>query len=325
MNAAEIPLVEPAESGRIAFARLLHNEEIRAKSVWDIYTINANGTDLRQLTNDAHAYEFWYSPDGTQLAYIRRIWDGFPNKVTHEYQLCAMNADGTAQRCLETAGNIITARWLPDGKRLVYSTYYDSSEKFAYVIDVDSSEQRPLTEDDIPSILSPLWMPEEYRYIEHRIPSPDGTKIAIRAADQHGSGIIDIVDVASGDSLQCEHANNEYNAMIPSWSPDSQQVAFLGSPLEDWWDRDVSEALLIMDVASGDVRRIADIDLGGKYRREVYPYAPVWSPDGSRIAFVGLYDPDHPNDDIYIIHPDGSDLRRVTTDGLPKANLVWIP
>jgi Tol biopolymer transport system component len=326
MDAAGIPMVESSERGKIAFARLLPDADFRVKSVWDIYTVNANGTDLRQLTHGAHAYEFWYSPDGTQIAYIRRIWDGVPGKMTHTFQLCVMNADGTAQRCLEAIGDISGAMWTPDGKRLIYSTTLDKgTQSAAYITKLDGSEHHLMTAEDTTSTLSPFWKPNGYKYFEHPVLSPDSSKIALIGRDKHTQALLDVIEVKSGDSLQIEYARNEYNATIPAWSPDSSQIAFITAPLEDWWDITVAEALHVMNVQSGEVRKLIDVDLGSKHRHEVYPYAPVWSSDGARIAFVGLYDADNHTDDIYIIHPNGSDLRRVTIDGLPKASLAWIP
>lgn len=51
-----------------------------------------------------------------------------------------------------------------------------------------------------------------------------------------------------------------------------------------------------------------------------YVYAPRWSPDGSRILFLGVVGG---RTDIYSIRPDGSGLARVTSDGAPKGRAAW--
>ena len=43
------------------------------------------------------------------------------------------------------------------------------------------------------------------------------------------------------------------------------------------------------------------------------------------IAFLALHDPDKLSHDIYLIIPDGSDLRRMTDDGELKNNIAWQP
>ena len=40
-------------------------------------------------------------------------------------------------------------------------------------------------------------------------------------------------------------------------------------------------------------------------------YDPIWSPSGDRIAFVSA---ESGNDEIYSVRPDGSDLRRLTSN-----------
>ncbi len=49
-------------------------------------------------------------------------------------------------------------------------------------------------------------------------------------------------------------------------------------------------------------------------------YDVRWSPDGRKIAFIAV---DGRNTDIYEIGADGSGLRRRTSDGKAKANVVW--
>jgi dipeptidyl aminopeptidase/acylaminoacyl peptidase len=48
---------------------------------------------------------------------------------------------------------------------------------------------------------------------------------------------------------------------------------------------------------------------------------PKWSPDGARIVFESSSGEGH---DIYTIRPDGSDVRRMTTDGA-STSATWTP
>jgi len=64
---------------------------------------------------------------------------------------------------------------------------------------------------------------------------------------------------------------------------------------------------------------------------DVLPWdaAPVWSPDGTRIAFYADRVFNLPNRDdnvdIYVMDADGSDLQRLTSDPAPDAFPVWSP
>ena len=51
-------------------------------------------------------------------------------------------------------------------------------------------------------------------------------------------------------------------------------------------------------------------------------YDPIWSPDGSRIAFVSNRDGDT---DIFIIHNDGSSPTNITSSFGSDLNPAWSP
>ena len=71
-------------------------------------------------------------------------------------------------------------------------------------------------------------------------------------------------------------------------------------------------------------------DLAGRCRRQglrqlspttLAAAYPEWSPDGARILFESI---DGEQQDIYTIRPDGTDVRRLTTDGV-SASATWTP
>ena len=51
-------------------------------------------------------------------------------------------------------------------------------------------------------------------------------------------------------------------------------------------------------------------------------FLPVWSPDGTRIAFQSNRDG---NAEIYVMNRDGSGIRRVTNHPLSDATPTWSP
>ena len=60
-------------------------------------------------------------------------------------------------------------------------------------------------------------------------------------------------------------------------------------------------------------------DLAGS---RAFASGPVWSPDGTRLAFWSLRDE---NVDIFVMHADGSGLRRLTTDQAADVDPSWSP
>ena len=70
---------------------------------------------------------------------------------------------------------------------------------------------------------------------------------------------------------------------------------------------------------------VVGVDGKGEHRltfNNVFERSPVWSPDGSRIAFAGLV-VGTGNWDIYTVNASGGDLRRLTTDPERDDNPQW--
>jgi len=98
-------------------------------------------------------------------------------------------------------------------------------------------------------------------------------------------------------------------------SPDGTEVVFVAR-------RNSGQRLWVLDAASGAVRDLvgSGLDGPGSYIDHV-----AWSPDGQRIAFYHRrYHPEQDMEDsrVYVIRPDGSDLREVAKwPPLPWADL----
>ena len=89
----------------------------------EIYVINADGTGRVQLTHtsgpgtddEMEAAPSW-SPDGTRIAYERRIGGG-----TSDFEICVMNADGTdTQQLTSNSVPDLAPVWSTDGQQLLF-------------------------------------------------------------------------------------------------------------------------------------------------------------------------------------------------------------
>jgi len=88
--------------------------------------------------------------------------------------------------------------------------------------------------------------------------------------------------------------------VTPVWSPDGSQVVFASA-------RDGNEDVWIVQADGTGLRNLTNHPGSDSH--------PSWSPDGRMIVFCSTRG-DGENDDIYTIRVDGSDLRRLTDNGL---------
>lgn len=122
----------------------------------DIYIMNADGSERRQLTSDpANDTDPVWSPDGTEIAFISER-DG-------DYEIYLINADGTDLRQLTSNVGIDDSDpdWSPDGTRIVFSS--DRATRGSteiYVMNADGSDVTRLT-DNTADDDDPQWAPRK--------------------------------------------------------------------------------------------------------------------------------------------------------------------
>ena len=150
---ADDPVVSP--DGRVvAFSKI--------SPAWssDIYTINIDGTAMRDLTNRAGVREVFpdWSPDGEKI-----VFEGYtPGLPT---QLYTMNADGSNIRALTDTSQVADcARWSPDGKWIAFLTRPDwyRTPPSLDIIWPDGSHQTKL-DSPVANINNIRWSPSSQK------------------------------------------------------------------------------------------------------------------------------------------------------------------
>jgi Tol biopolymer transport system component len=154
--------------------------------------------------------------------------------------------------------------------------------------------------------------------------SPDGTRIAFDNFLEGDYGI----ETADPDGSDIVRLTDGVNDSWASWSPDGTKILFSstrydpsigqctpGDPHEFGCPTDI----YVMGADGSNVTRLTDDPLP--------EFMPVWSPDGSRIAFVREADPvPAAFTGIYTMNPDGSDVKRVSSsDGGSDFWPSWSP
>jgi len=120
--------------------------------------------------------------------------------------------------------------------------------------------------------------------------APDGSTLAAAKSDGGSSTYSFAADGAARERLPFDVETT------PAWSPDGRRMVVVGDDVR----------IRVFRVANGVVEAVLPIE-GNE---------PAWSPDGKLIAFQSNRGSDLLQ--VYLVRPDGSGLRRVTSDRAPR-------
>lgn len=170
---------------------------------YDIYVVNADGSNLTRLTENGGFSPSW-SPDGQKIAFSRR--EGDEDHFT--YYIYIMNPDGTNQTKFIEG---LQPDWSPDGEKIAFSARFISRRIF--VINTDGSNLKMLTSP------SETTLPDgKIRMTKDESPkwSPDSEKIAFMSTRNENW---DVYVMNADGSNQTRLTNHPDHDMYPAWSP----------------------------------------------------------------------------------------------------------
>ena len=216
-----------------------------------LYTMNADGSDERELVPDAGQNPRW-SPDGGSILLIR----GSPS------ELSIIHGDGGGLAPLTQMGvGLWNHEWSPDGRRI--GVHRDDCREF-WLLDFPGGSQQRV----------PLPTPT----CEHAW-SPDGKLIAYYSVTTGTTGIWLVNSDGSNprpltpNCTQVGACGGDRNYYRPRWSPDGRHLAFVS-------DGGGSGMVHVFDLDEGETTEFA-VDRG------FLDFTVAWSPDGTRLAFSG--------------------------------------
>jgi Tol biopolymer transport system component len=295
----------PGPAGKIAF-----NSD-RNGNV-EIYVMNADGSGQ---TNVSHGpgdiTSGAWSPDGSRIA--------FTSDRDGNLNVYVVNADGSGLTNVSndpcTDGLLA---WSPDSSRIAfisggrfgppqgYATLQPAPAGCPSTIDVVNADGSGLT--------NVTTSPGDDNFGAW---SPDGARIAF-TSDRTGNDEMYVVNADGSGLTNLSNNPSDQEAFTsnpsadgPVWSPDSSRIRFTSV-------RDGSLDLYVMNADGSGVTRltnVARLTHNPAVDESIWfpspTGGPVWSPDGSRIAFIA----DRPGDGngaIYVVNADGSGLTNLS-------------
>jgi dipeptidyl aminopeptidase/acylaminoacyl peptidase len=240
---------------------------------------------------------------------------------------------GAPKRLTDAGGSVSSPRWSPDGGRIAYFAS-DHEGLGLWVMREDGSQKKKLTRLDRPN----TWLGEVGNALCW---SPDGKQLAFNAAGpqfysnkpspQHPPNENDVmyidrlqykaayyysdmrrtyvylISAEGGKPRQISFGEEDYHSI--SWSPDGRWIACVSNRTgRD--DYNSNNDICLLSTTGKELVQLTHT-IGPEYQ-------PVWSPDGSRIAYLGrLRDHRSKESDaelkkVYVISPTGKDTVNLT-------------
>jgi Tol biopolymer transport system component len=237
------------------------------------------------------------SRDGSMVAFERRGGG-----------ISTMRVDGSDRRIV-TRGPDDSPAWTSEGRTLYFVRYhvtrFGGSCRSIFGVASTGGPVRRITRAS----------PTGHSHQDPAV-SPDGRRIAfsdwnaceggtssprLRVVDTDGRPTRDLARLRRNGY----YPNPEHSS--PDWSPDGRRIAYR-------WDADLAVA---NRDGSGE-RRIA---AGFGY---LLYEPPAWSPDGRWIAFT-RHQPRSRGDEVIVVHPDGTGLRRIARANTTYSIAGWLP
>ncbi|MEM7336001.1 MAG: M14 family zinc carboxypeptidase, partial [Chloroflexota bacterium] len=254
---------------------------------FEIYIMNTNGTNQRQLTNNTAADRFpRVSPDGRRIV--------FESDRDGNFEIYIMNRDGSNQRRLTfNEEDDHLPSWAPDGQSIIYNASTPDREKTdLFSVSTTGGEPVQLTNTSQYNEAHPSLSTQGQLLYNRREDSSQFWQLFLANSD------------GSSPTLLTDDSSPNWSG---EWSPDGEKIVFLSGR-----NSDVISGIYVMNADGSSIQPIVeDFDAWG----------PAWSADGTQI----IYSVDQPDNSshLYIVDINNPGSPRLIAErgGYPS----WAP
>ena len=231
-----------------------------------------------------------WSPDSARVSFLssgKALVPGDNDSVPDLFVKTLV--DGSILR-VARGEEIYDGQWSPDGSRIAFTSGSSYEEGNVFSVDANGVAITQVTNDG--NSWGPSWAP------------PGGDRIAFAsdsanlvAGDGNETSDVFVKVLASGAvtrvSVAANGTESKWTSSGGMWSPDGSRIAFLASSGEGF-----GQQLMVKNLASGAVTQVTTFpgnvdcdEYGDCNPLAAEAFGPVWSPDGTRLAFIA----NHPN------------------------------
>ncbi|MEG4068402.1 DPP IV N-terminal domain-containing protein [Microcoleus sp. Pol11C2] len=173
-----------------------------------IYTINADGTNIKNLTNnpqnEVYNVKLFWSPDSSHIAYYYNK-SGDSSGEQQDIYLLDINR-GTAKNLTQKPRNYGELSWSPDGKFIAFVAGEFNNQKL-YTINADGNQLNQLATRLKPSVISELAWSTDSQQIAFIFNETQGDKSNLYVINRDGSALTKLTN------------DQDFNAGHPVWQP----------------------------------------------------------------------------------------------------------
>ncbi|TNE59258.1 MAG: hypothetical protein EP344_08780 [Bacteroidetes bacterium] len=224
---------------------------------WDIYQMDIDGNNVRQLTQDtANNRQPSWHPDGRSVLFES---DRSGHSILYWFSLDSDVVEKAVQVAVP-GGDMHFGRVSPDGGSIVFTLQVDTAVFHLYLYRISDRSLRLLTIGN-------------YRYAYANW-SPDGSSLTFHARHETGNLYDEVytLNLDTGRWKRCTNVSG--HSFCPAWSADGTQIAYVQSMAES------RPEIFIM-------RR------NGKKKQQITHNSdgdtlPSWSPDGRHLLITGF-------------------------------------